>query len=179
MQRLYELLTNINFWTAVGAVGAFLAAIIPVWIHFRSSTHEKRRHSTVTAETRIQFLESAREKLRQIEAFDMASFVKDDTDGVMTPDKFMSYLTFALEPFTKERNVFREVRPYLDKNIAENITKSLNEFDSASALSVNTSNPEVNDSNARTMLKTQGRIAIEFRRQLTEALEKQLERLVA
>ena len=37
MDQIINLLTNINFWTAIGAIGAVLAAVIPWYLHRKSA----------------------------------------------------------------------------------------------------------------------------------------------
>lgn len=170
MDKLIELLTNMNFWTAVGAIGAVIAAIVPVWLHSRTERKEVVP-AKVKPETKLEAIQFAQQKVRSIKPFDANSFHQEFSDSNKVDDAlFLKYIDEATEAFTKERNVFSEIRAYLDDDVKKPIIIELEKFDAAIAAEKNGAGQDT--------LKKLTDVTFLFRPQLMAALEKQIERLV-
>lgn len=168
MDQLLRLLQNINFWTALGAIGAVVAAIVPLWIHFRTQNNPSIPDK-VKPDTTVAILQSAYNELLGLEPFDAAEFTRKFSDPDHIDEAlWRNQIVELFEKFANERNVFAKIRPFLDEDLKGEILTDLSKFDCA----------DQQLDNAQAIFLAKSGVAFEFRPKALEVIRQQIGRLI-
>jgi hypothetical protein len=161
---------DVSLLFTTGAVAAIVSALIG---YFAAHVSAKAVLKKFRAESSLSALESARRKLKELPSFDAKAFVGHG--HAMESEAFTSHLQNMMECLNRQRDLYHDVWPYLDKDIRKPLDAMLSKFDS---INVKIIAQEEDQSQASNILKLQGETGIMFRPRFTEALDQQLNRIL-
>jgi hypothetical protein len=165
VEQIIKLLTDINFWTAVGAIGAVLAAVIPWYLH-RNSTKEQL--SSKLEQRKIEKYDRHYSKIKELQEIIRANPLPSPSGTVVT--SLQGDWVRTTQTLKLWYDKYAVVAELFDEDLRNDLSSSVSEYDAA--YSEFRASQDSQDAIART-LTAASRLSV----LLPETVDKQAERL--